>query len=78
MEQVKAMALGRDTDAGVRKIFMKLYDSFDIDGSLEERDGFPDRRACCFRGCDAPRMKEWGKSDIEWCYDQHVRVSVGL
>jgi len=73
--QVKAVLDGKG-DSSVQKTLQKLFDRYDIDGSLEVRDGVAHGKACCFRNCKVPQ--DWDVPDISWCYDQHVRVSVGL
>jgi len=60
-------------DPSVRVSLQKLFDSVDIDGSLDIRDGVPQ---CCFRRCNVPQS--WDVPEVMWCYDQHMRVSVGL
>merc|ERR1711939_1113403 len=77
INQDAAVAKGKsDAQPAVRAALQKLFDSYDIDGSLEIREGLPQRRACCFRECNVP--KAWDVPEIMWCYDQHIRVSVGL
>lgn len=76
VSEVKNIADGKKDAADVRDRLENMYDTFDIDGSLEIRDGFPKNRACCFRGCRTP--KSWGIQKPSWCYDKHLRVSVGL
>ena len=74
--EVQNVAAGKKKALAVRQRLQELYDSYDIDGALEMRDGFLKRRACCFRDCYAP--KAWGIPRTSWCYDQHLRVAAGM
>jgi hypothetical protein len=77
IKQVEAIANGdTEVDADLRNSLRGLFDEYDIDGSLELRSGLPGGRACCFRGCDVP--DSWQVPKVMWCYEHHMRASVGL
>jgi hypothetical protein len=72
--QVKAVANGNGRPSSFGTL-RELFDDLDIDGALQQRDGYPGRKACCFRDCHTP--KSWRVAKESWCWEAALRAAAG-
>jgi len=72
--QVRAVAKGNGALQIIARL-QKMFDRFDIDGSLKKKSTFPGGRACCFKHCNTPRS--WRRSKASWCWKAALQEALG-